>query len=146
MRVPYLPPHSVTPVSVADTLLYIVCVCVSMQDSNQFHACCLDTYPPVFYMNDVSKRIIAMVHHMNKVAKRTVVRDEGVPVMRCYAAGVWGARADTWGLASITLEQAAYTFDAGPNAVLYTRSADVPLVFAVVAQCFGPTDAAGERE
>lgn len=28
---------------------------ITMQDSNQFHATCLDTYPPIFYMNDVSR-------------------------------------------------------------------------------------------
>ena len=28
---------------------------LTMQDSNQFHAICLDTYPPIFYMNDVSR-------------------------------------------------------------------------------------------
>ncbi|CAM9936798.1 unnamed protein product [Laminaria digitata] len=28
---------------------------LTMQDSNQFHATCLDTYPPIFYMNDVSR-------------------------------------------------------------------------------------------
>ncbi|KAI5062136.1 hypothetical protein GOP47_0022675 [Adiantum capillus-veneris] len=55
-------------------------------DSNQFHATCLDTSPPIFYMNDTSKRIISMVERWN--------RAEGTP-------------------------QAAYTFDAGPNAVLF---------------------------
>nr|XP_010907122.1 diphosphomevalonate decarboxylase MVD2, peroxisomal [Elaeis guineensis] len=54
-------------------------------DSNQFHAVCLDTSPPIFYMNDTSHRIISLVERWN--------RSEG----------------------SL---QVAYTFDAGPNAVL----------------------------
>lgn len=54
-------------------------------DSNQFHATCLDTSPPIFYMNDVSHRIISIVERWNHY--------EGTP-------------------------QVAYTFDAGPNAVM----------------------------
>ncbi|GMY23429.1 diphosphomevalonate decarboxylase MVD2, peroxisomal-like [Fagus crenata] len=57
-------------------------------DSNQFHAVCLDTSPPIFYMNDTSHRIISIVEKWN--------RSEGVP-------------------------QVAYTFDAGPNAVMIAR-------------------------
>ncbi|KAL3795248.1 hypothetical protein HJC23_008333 [Cyclotella cryptica] len=60
---------------------------VTMMDSNQFHATCLDTYPPIFYMNDVSKSVVTMVHVYNEWAEEI---------------------------------RAAYTFDAGPNAVLYT--------------------------
>jgi len=59
---------------------------VTMQDSNQFHATCLDTYPPIFYMNDISRTIIRLVTVYNDWAKEI---------------------------------RAAYTFDAGPNAVLY---------------------------
>ncbi|XP_024974274.1 diphosphomevalonate decarboxylase MVD2, peroxisomal [Cynara cardunculus var. scolymus] len=58
-------------------------------DSNQFHAVCLDTYPPIFYMNDTSHRIISCVEKWN--------RAEGTP-------------------------QVAYTFDAGPNAVMIARN------------------------
>ncbi|CAN6343840.1 unnamed protein product [Urochloa humidicola] len=58
-------------------------------DSNQFHAVCLDTSPPIFYMNDTSHRIISLVEKWNQ--------SEGSP-------------------------QVAYTFDAGPNAVLIARN------------------------
>ena len=59
---------------------------LTMRDSNGFHATCLDTEPPIFYMNDVSKAAIRAVETINK------------------------------GLGKVV---AAYTFDAGPNAVIY---------------------------
>lgn len=60
---------------------------LTMADSNQFHATCLDTFPPIFYMNDISRSIIKVVHAYN----------------------AWAGEV-----------RAAYTFDAGPNAVIYT--------------------------
>jgi diphosphomevalonate decarboxylase len=59
---------------------------LTMQDSNQFHAVCLDSTPPIFYLNDVSRSAIRVVEEINNKA--------GKPI-------------------------AAYTFDAGPNAVIY---------------------------
>lgn len=38
---------------------------ITMKDSNQFHACCQDTYPPIRYMNDLSWSIVRMVHKLN---------------------------------------------------------------------------------
>lgn len=38
-----------------------------MKDSNQFHAVCLDTYPPCVYLNDVSHSVIDIVHKYNNV-------------------------------------------------------------------------------
>ena len=38
---------------------------LTMKDSNQFHATCLDTYPPIFYLNSVSQRVISLVHRYN---------------------------------------------------------------------------------
>lgn len=64
---------------------------VTMRESNSFHATCLDTDPPIFYLNDVSRAAIKAVEETNEVAGRTV---------------------------------AAYTFDAGPNAVIYYQEAD----------------------
>ena len=60
---------------------------LTMQDSNQFHAICLDTYPPIMYLTDDSHRVIDFVTQLNDFFGRSVV---------------------------------AYTFDAGPNAVLFT--------------------------
>ncbi|XP_065076761.1 diphosphomevalonate decarboxylase [Ochlerotatus camptorhynchus] len=42
---------------------------ITMQDSNQFHAVCLDTYPPCVYMNDVSFAVVNMVHQFNALKK-----------------------------------------------------------------------------
>lgn len=38
---------------------------ITMKDSNQFHAICLDTFPPCNYINDVSHAIIDAVHCYN---------------------------------------------------------------------------------
>jgi len=76
---------------------------ITMKDSNQFHAVCMDTYPPIFYMNDVSRMIVRIVHAYN-----------------------------TWS----NEIRAAYTFDAGPNAVLYTLDEYVVEVGALMLHYF----------
>lgn len=68
---------------------------VTMKESNDFHATCLDTWPPIFYMNDTSRSAVRLVHELNSISGRTV---------------------------------AAYTFDAGPNAVIYYLEKDADLV------------------
>eukprot|EP01125_Pyxidicula_operculata_P021782 TRINITY_DN8634_c0_g1_i1.p1 TRINITY_DN8634_c0_g1~~TRINITY_DN8634_c0_g1_i1.p1 ORF type:complete len:389 (-),score=79.83 TRINITY_DN8634_c0_g1_i1:21-1187(-) len=75
----------------------------TMKDSNQFHAICLDTYPPIFYMNDVSKRVIMLITKYNDFCKEI---------------------------------RAAYTFDAGPNAVLYVLPKHIEEVRALVHYYF----------
>jgi len=73
---------------------------VTMRDSNSFHATCADTYPPIFYMNDVSRAAIRAVEAINAAAGRAV---------------------------------AAYTFDAGPNAVIYYLEKDAEIVIGTFA-------------
>jgi diphosphomevalonate decarboxylase len=80
---------------------------ITMQDSNQFHAVALDTDPPIFYMNDVSRSIIALVVELNRVSV-----EEGGGLL------------------------AAYTFDAGPNAVIYTLEKNVKTVVNLIASYF----------
>jgi len=83
---------------------------ITMADSNQFHAVCLDTAPPIFYLNDVSRAIIAVVEELNRAS---LARGQG------YIA--------------------AYTFDAGPNAVIYARERDMRTIVSVVSRFF-PTE------
>jgi diphosphomevalonate decarboxylase len=68
---------------------------ITMQDSNTFHACCLDSWPPIQYLNDVSKAAMDAVNSINRKAGKLIC---------------------------------AYTFDAGPNAVIYYLEADTQRV------------------
>ncbi|XP_019883286.1 diphosphomevalonate decarboxylase isoform X2 [Camponotus floridanus] len=38
---------------------------LTMKDSNQMHAVCLDTYPPCVYMNNISNSIMNLIHSYN---------------------------------------------------------------------------------
>ncbi|KAJ2445335.1 diphosphomevalonate decarboxylase [Coemansia sp. RSA 2337] len=76
---------------------------ITMRDSNQFHAVCLDTYPPISYMNDISRSIVSLVHAFNAARGRVV---------------------------------AAYTYDAGPNAVIYALKDDMRDLVELFTYCF----------
>ncbi|KAM0736788.1 Diphosphomevalonate decarboxylase [Formica fusca] len=39
---------------------------LTMKDSNQMHAVCLDTYPPCVYMNNISNSIMNLIHSYNE--------------------------------------------------------------------------------
>ena len=92
---------------------------VTMADSNQFHAVCLDTAPPIFYLNDVSRGLIALVEEINRAS---VAAGKGIV--------------------------AAYTFDAGPNCVIYALEKDVKSVLQAVTdplQVFKGEEAKGQK-
>ena len=82
---------------------------ITMADSNSFHAVALDTEPPVFYMNDVSRGIVGAIVEYNRAS---VAADGKL--------------------------RAAYTFDAGPNAVIYTLREHVPEVIRLITRNFPP--------
>lgn len=84
---------------------------ITMRDSNTFHATCLDSWPPIFYMNDVSRAAVRLVHDINRAVGRTV---------------------------------AAYTFDAGPNAVIYYEEKDESLVAGTIKAILGATSSGWE--
>lgn len=80
---------------------------LTMKDSNSFHATCLDTEPPIFYMNDTSRAAVRMVDMINEEAGKTI---------------------------------AAYTFDAGPNAVVYYLAENEAKVAGVFKGVLGKKD------
>ncbi|MCJ1310290.1 diphosphomevalonate decarboxylase [Agyrium rufum] len=80
---------------------------ITMRDSNSFHACCLDTEPPIFYLNDVSRACIRVVEAVNEKAGKIV---------------------------------AAYTFDAGPNCVVYHEEENEGLVLGAFKALVGNQD------
>jgi diphosphomevalonate decarboxylase len=45
---------------------------ITMKDSNNFHACCLDTDPPIFYMNDTSRCAVRVCEAINEAAGELV--------------------------------------------------------------------------
>ncbi|MCL5239431.1 MAG: diphosphomevalonate decarboxylase [Candidatus Marsarchaeota archaeon] len=45
---------------------------ITMKDSNSMHATMLDTWPPILYMNDVSRRIVLRIHELNENAGKTI--------------------------------------------------------------------------
>lgn len=48
---------------------------LTMKDSNQFHAVCLDTYPPCIYMNNISNAIMNLVHSYNEAVNDVKVHE-----------------------------------------------------------------------
>lgn len=44
---------------------------LAMKASNQLHALCLDSFPPVFYMNHISHAVVQLVHAFNTAVGKT---------------------------------------------------------------------------
>jgi diphosphomevalonate decarboxylase len=80
---------------------------LTMKDSNSFHATCLDTEPPIKYMNETSWAAIRVVEALNASAGKLI---------------------------------AAYTFDAGPNAVIYHLEENASKVSGVLKSVIGDKD------
>ncbi len=75
-----------------------------MRESGNMHAVMLDTWPPILYLNDVSKQVIYAIHEYNEKAGGIV---------------------------------AAYTFDAGPNAHVYTTEDQVEEIKKMLSEIEG---------
>mgnify|MGYP001577121617 CR=1 FL=1 len=80
---------------------------VTMVESNSFHATCLDTFPPIFYLNDTSRAAIRVVEAINEKAGKII---------------------------------AAYTFDAGPNCVIYFEEENMAEVAGTIKSVLGSVE------
>ena len=87
----------------------------TIQDSNQFHAICMDTYPPIFYLNDMSRNIIRLVTAYNQHY------DQG------------------------DKPRLGYTFDAGPNAVLFGMQHDIRHIISLLYTILFPSSSPDRR-
>lgn len=86
---------------------------ITMRESNSFHATCLDTDPPIFYLNDVSRAAIRGVEDVNERRGKVV---------------------------------AGYTFDAGPNCVVYYLEEEGDFVAGAFKEILGGKEGwEGER-
>jgi len=90
---------------------------LTMRDSDNMHAVCLDTYPPCVYMNDVSHAAVSLIHKINEVCGGSVERNDDSKMIACY------------------------TFDAGPNACIFLRDEHVGLVAGLINHFFPPPTA-----
>ncbi|GKY94320.1 hypothetical protein MPSEU_000397800 [Mayamaea pseudoterrestris] len=95
---------------------------LTMKDSNQFHAVCLDTFPPICYMNDTSRNIITIATAYNDYYQSAAATDNNTSGLRV-----------------------AYTFDAGPNAVLYCLEQHVDKIQALMKHYFCAKNGEGEN-
>lgn len=110
---------------------------LTMQDSNQFHATCLDTFPPIFYLNDLSRQIIALAHRFNAHHGHTkVLAGHSGPVGLSVCCGAMVPHPVP--VSPHIPPQVAYTFDAGPNAVIFTLADTVAEFVEVVRHSFPP--------
>jgi diphosphomevalonate decarboxylase len=41
---------------------------ITMRDSDDFHAVCAATQPPIYYMNDISRRVVRVIHEYNMLS------------------------------------------------------------------------------
>jgi len=82
---------------------------LTMRDSNTFHSICMDTYPPLFYLNEKSKDIINFIHKFN-----TFNSNES------HSENL----------------KAAYSFDAGPNAFLFVLDEYLTDLIYFIHKCF----------
>ncbi|MCX8197322.1 MAG: diphosphomevalonate decarboxylase [Candidatus Micrarchaeota archaeon] len=77
---------------------------LTMRESSNLHAVMLDSFPPIIYLNDISRRIMRQVHEFN-LQKGKIC--------------------------------AGYTFDAGPNAHIYTEEKYQKEIEAIISEIPG---------
>lgn len=71
---------------------------ITMMDSNSLHAVCLDTFPPLMYLNESSFFLIKIINHINGIFLNKEKEGSNInQKIKC-----------------------AYTFDAGPNCCIIT--------------------------
>lgn len=69
---------------------------LTMKDSNEMHACCMDSFPPVFYMNDRSREIVETVNNFNAGGIRLAYTFDAGP--NAFIVTLQSTYSEAWGL------------------------------------------------
>ncbi len=121
---------------------------LTVADSNEMHAVCLDTFPPCVYMTDTSHAVASLLHQYNdlKTTQGNINHKVNFKItIEILVSGLNSINNESFcflqkvnQLSYIRGHQVCYTFDAGPNACIFAPGAVTGELLALLLHAFPP--------